>query len=459
MAIEIEWLAGVAIFVFDLGGRIFQCNCAMFYIHFAPEIFEYQTQGLCTHMGRSTKYPRMNPQTYNNQHLGFHTHPPAPPPPYTDMTMFFRDIIEHIVNHLRHDKPALARLRLVSHVWDAPCLALVFRRLDFIMLDPLDYMQDEDGGNDALLKATQASLKRCHDLLELLRARPELSSVPREILLARAHRVGPSVWPQLEEVHTDIFRRLNRIQTVHLQEIRFSHLSGDFFDALVGICQQPTVTHLNITACLIDNSQLVGRLILSAEYLQHLKISLFSVYHTMYTQPPQLDRDYKLSGCAAHEGRRRRIRPRVLISEHKSLSALSQYLLDPDFGLDLSELKELRLTHVDNDSPLPTDAVAMAYTFWSACATSLNFLEFESPVGMSTQRFFFFFFFGREMLIFYRKAVALSQKSKSGRVTFSRCSPTSPRCASLVFIFPKEKRTIRWLRWPPVWRVSIEGLQ
>lgn len=310
------------------------------------------------------------------------------------MAIFYQDIIEHIVHHLQDDKLSLTNLRLASSLWDAPCLAMIFRRLEFVILDPFDYAREGVGGGGCLTELVSSSIKRCEDLLALFRARPNLANIPKKFSLVRAHRVQPSIWDQLEHVHTTIFLKLRSIQEVDFGDVHFAHLSNDCMEALLGICRQPTVTHLTLTTCIIDDSQVLQQIVLSPEYLQHLNLSITATFLNKETcsevgpEPEEESADTNKFAVSAggpsqaSQPQRRRARLKTLVSDHRSLIALHQCLLQPQSGLDLSELKAFRIGHAGDGAAFANYLVAASHIF-AVCAKSLTSLVAEQPSGAS----------------------------------------------------------------------------
>lgn len=323
--------------------------------------------------------------------------------------LLFQDVIEQIVSHLQHDKFSLARLRLISHDWDVPCRALLFNKIELKALDPLDYLylygdvhQHGSGEHyDQLEKATQDLLSRCNALLDLFRSRPCLGSIPREVVLVRAHKLKPSIWGTLEPVYTKVLEHLNCIQKIHLREVHFSHLSEAFLGALLEVFRQPTVTHCNFVSCPVDDGGLFKEITRAPKYLKHLALSgASSGKHGQAKtlsdpqqpehgggEPPTPNDLTSHTGtsspCDLAPSLRGRVRLETLAIELASISTFVEHLFHSVVRMDLSELKGLWLGHIDNVTNTPADFGAVE-TILGACASTVEFLSIGARSGESS---------------------------------------------------------------------------
>lgn len=291
-----------------------------------------------------------------------------------------QEVINQFASHLRNNRAALARARLIGRAWDAACVAHLFCRIEFKVFDPFGCATDMGKYTEATFAAEIKRLqKRYNDLLDLLLSSPLLAHATKEITVMRAHRLEPSAWGSLEETYGKVLRQFKAVQTVRLKEVYFSHLSPSFVDAFLDVCGTGGVTRLEVLDC--ENGDLgnLTRIMRSLPSLQHLTLLL--VHSTNIVDGKKHSEILSPASSSSLEtsenGRLLPVRLASLTLEVSGAQTIADWLMCSSPILDLSRLRELRLQKTNNFH-VHISPLVMGICLRS-CAPSLELLEYRAP--------------------------------------------------------------------------------
>lgn len=289
-----------------------------------------------------------------------------------------QEIVNQFAFHIRSNRAALARARLVSRAWNAACVSHLFYHIEFEVFDPFGCTTGMgDCTKTAVAAETKRLQKRYNDILGLLISSPLLSHATKEITIVRAHRLEPSAWGALEETYGAVLRQFKAVRTVRLKEVHFSHLSPGFVDALVAVCESGGVTQLEVLNC--ENGDLgnLTRIMRSLSSLQHLSLVLV---HSTNTVDGKKDSRaiYPSSSSASERGCLSPIRLSSLVVELSGVQTITDWLICSPPLLDLSRLKELRLRRADTRVHVRDTDMRILI---GSCASSLELLDYGAPTS------------------------------------------------------------------------------
>lgn len=289
---------------------------------------------------------------------------------------FPQELENNIIAHLWKDKETLTQTSLVSRSWLSFSRECLFDRIELSVSEVPsfdDNASDESSSEDSEEGSSLSKFKELDLLLgqSPVHGLPPLGAIIREVEVCRA-RSGSKVWKDVEPTMALLLRKLTGVRRLRLREVHLHDLSSEFRASLLGLCKSETVAHLSLWNCHAQKFLDFARLLSCPLNLKGLQMSFTKV-----------DIEETLSFGANTDTRMRLLRTSSPIQlatlgiETGPFGPIVKFLTDARSPVDLSQLQELRLTHLENSPDLPNFIGQLL----EAAGQSLRYLELWAPSG------------------------------------------------------------------------------
>ncbi|TFK70001.1 hypothetical protein BDN72DRAFT_839619 [Pluteus cervinus] len=274
------------------------------------------------------------------------------------MSTIPQEVVDHIIDYFHDDRKTLVSTSYVCPSWHASSRAHLFYRIDLTVPDPL--YGDYDDGH---FVTPPSPLKKYQRLYGLLVHDRGIANAVKELTISNAHQLGPSAWASVEPTLALILCKLHCVRVIRLSEVYFNHLKPDFQNALSQVCSSSTVSLLDISNCNSLTWSTFDDITGAPNGLRSLRMAFVRAQNASL-------------GFVKEEPPLFLVKPQSLTIE-SSLDPVITWLMHPYSTVSLSDLRELRLTHLEN-IPNLNDLV---YGLLDVAGGSLEYLELWAPSG------------------------------------------------------------------------------
>ena len=250
-----------------------------------------------------------------------------------------QELVDHIIDHLHDDPAALSNCARVCQAW------LPTSRLHFFAKISLKAASAHNG--------PAVPQERCKQLHAALSRSPEIIYNIRELEICEGSphhhhdhhpELSSTTWITTERTLTALFKMLT-----HLQRLDFSATSTlywkllppTFQSALWTLLSLPTLTYIRLHSWVFPDLSSLASILDRCHNLSAFALSSTTVFNE---DGPQLDQTLLAIEDSAHE-----VRPctrlEVLTLDYVTFGYLDYWLLGPHSLLDISSLRELRVSH------------------------------------------------------------------------------------------------------------------
>ncbi|KAF9005220.1 hypothetical protein BDQ17DRAFT_1354065 [Cyathus striatus] len=278
-----------------------------------------------------------------------------------------QEVIDHIFDYFRDDKPTLAALGLVCWSWNQSSRVHFFHSVDFAVplssyTRPLKTRADHAG--------QLVFLKKYERLVAIINRKPVVASLIREVRVTYDSELGSSRWRVSELIFTCILGMLERVHTLRLCQIQWTQLGASFRKALTRIYSSPNLLQLELYNCYFSRTKDLTRVIGYSPGLKVLTLAFIRVEGLSFLLEERALHGEALSTHCLSSSRRAPLKK--LVVETTMIVAWLSFLQDPVLcPLDVSSVNELYLSQVDD--------VQATNQYIQATGSNLESLEMWAP--------------------------------------------------------------------------------
>jgi hypothetical protein len=263
--------------------------------------------------------------------------------PNTTSSHLPQELVDHIIDHLHDDPPALSSCARVCRGWLPTSRHHFFAKIS--------------------LKATSAHngpavpQERCKQLYAVLTQSPEITYNIRELEICEGSphhhhdhhpELSSTTWITTERTLTALFKMLT-----HLQRLDFSATSilywkllpPTFQSALWTLLSLPTLTYIRLHSWVFPDLSSLASILARCHNLNAFALSSTNILNEGSNNSPQLRQTSLAIEEGVEEVRPPRTRLEVLTLDYVTFGYLDYWLLSPHSLIDITSLRELRVSH------------------------------------------------------------------------------------------------------------------
>ena len=276
----------------------------------------------------------------------------ASPDTTTSTSHLPQELVDHIIDHLHDDRPALSNCARVCRGWLPTSRHHFFAKIS--------------------LKATSAHngpavpQERCKQLYAVLIQSPEIIYNIRELEICEGSphhhhdhhpELSSTTWITTERTLTALFKMLT-----HLQRLDFSATSilywkllpPTFQSALWTLLSLPTLTYIRLHSWVFPDLSSLASILACCNNLNAFALSSTTIFNEGSSNSPQLhqtslaaieDSESDSDSGVEEIVRPPRTRIEVLTLDYVTFGYLEYWLLSPHSLIDITSLRELRVSH------------------------------------------------------------------------------------------------------------------
>ena len=276
----------------------------------------------------------------------------ASPDTTTSTSHLPQELVDHIIDHLHDDRPALSNCARVCRGWLPTSRHHFFAKIS--------------------LKATSAHngpavpQERCKQLYAVLIQSPEIIYNIRELEICEGSphhhhdhhpELSSTTWITTERTLTALFKMLT-----HLQRLDFSATSilywkllpPTFQSALWTLLSLPTLTYIRLHSWVFPDLSSLASILACCNNLNAFALSSTTIFNEGSSNSPQLhqtslaaieDSESDSDSGVEEIVRPPRTRLEVLTLDYVTFGYLEYWLLSPHSLIDITSLRELRVSH------------------------------------------------------------------------------------------------------------------